>query len=91
MAVIGGGNSGIEAAIDLSGMARFVTVFEILPELKADQVLIDQAERRSNLRYLRTSLQKQLPLYRGKSTVLTIKIAIPVSVSIRRLTVSLFK
>lgn len=39
IAVIGGGNSGIEAAIDLSGIARQVKVIEFLPELKVDQVL----------------------------------------------------
>ena len=46
VAVIGGGNSGIEAALDLSGIVKSVTVFEFMPELKADQVLIDQAEKR---------------------------------------------
>lgn len=38
-AVVGGGNSGIEAAIDLAGICSKVTVFEFLPELKADKVL----------------------------------------------------
>lgn len=39
VAVIGGGNSGIEAAIDLAGIASHVTVLEFMPELKADAVL----------------------------------------------------
>ncbi len=39
IAVIGGGNSGIEAAIDLAGIAKHVTVLEFMPELKADAVL----------------------------------------------------
>ncbi|GIN86702.1 NADH dehydrogenase [Heyndrickxia sporothermodurans] len=39
VAVIGGGNSGIEAAIDLAGIVKHVTVFEFAPQLKADQVL----------------------------------------------------
>jgi alkyl hydroperoxide reductase subunit F len=39
VAVIGGGNSGIEAAIDLAGIAGHVTVLEFMPELKADSVL----------------------------------------------------
>ena len=43
VAVIGGGNSGIEAALDLSGIAKSVTVFEFAPELKADKILVDQA------------------------------------------------
>jgi len=40
VAVIGGGNSGIEAAIDLAGVVRHVTVIEFMPELKADAVLV---------------------------------------------------
>jgi alkyl hydroperoxide reductase subunit F len=39
IAVIGGGNSGIEAAIDLAGIASHVTVLEFMPELKADAIL----------------------------------------------------
>lgn len=39
VAVIGGGNSAIEAAIDLAGLATHVTVVEMMPELKADEVL----------------------------------------------------
>lgn len=39
VAVIGGGNSGIEAAIDLAGVVKHVTVLEFMPELKADLVL----------------------------------------------------
>ena len=39
VAVIGGGNSGVEAAIDLAGVVEHVTLFEFMPELKADSVL----------------------------------------------------
>lgn len=39
VAVVGGGNSGIEAAIDLAGICSKVTVLEFLDELKADKVL----------------------------------------------------
>ncbi len=39
VAVIGGGNSGVEAAIDLAGVVEHVTLFEFMPELKADAVL----------------------------------------------------
>src|SRR5690606_34037273 len=38
VAVVGGGNSGVEAAIDLAGIASHVTLFEFMPELKADGV-----------------------------------------------------
>ncbi len=40
VAVIGGGNSGVEAAIDLAGVVRHVTLIEFAPELKADAVLV---------------------------------------------------
>ncbi|WP_406622701.1 alkyl hydroperoxide reductase subunit F [Acidovorax sp. SDU_ACID1] len=39
VAVIGGGNSGVEAAIDLAGVVKHVTLLEFAPELKADAVL----------------------------------------------------
>ena len=39
VAVVGGGNSGVEAAIDLAGMAREVTLLEFEPKLRADAVL----------------------------------------------------
>ena len=39
VAVVGGGNSGIEAAIDLAGVVAHVTVVELLDELRADEVL----------------------------------------------------
>jgi alkyl hydroperoxide reductase subunit F len=39
VAVIGGGNSGVEAAIDLAGVVEHVTLLEFMEELKADAVL----------------------------------------------------
>ena len=39
VAVIGGGNSGIEAAIDLAGVVEHVTVLEFDSKLRADEVL----------------------------------------------------
>jgi alkyl hydroperoxide reductase subunit F len=39
VAVIGGGNSGVEAAIDLAGIAGHVTLFEFDSKLRADAVL----------------------------------------------------
>ncbi|MCA9785078.1 MAG: FAD-dependent oxidoreductase, partial [Candidatus Cloacimonetes bacterium] len=47
--VIGGGNSGVEAALDLAGIVNSVTVLEYLPELKADKVLVDQLQNTSNI------------------------------------------
>jgi alkyl hydroperoxide reductase subunit F len=39
VAVVGGGNSGVEAAIDLAGVVGHVTLVEFLDELRADDVL----------------------------------------------------
>lgn len=39
VAVVGGGNSGVEAAIDLSGIVEHVTLFEFGDDLRADEVL----------------------------------------------------
>jgi alkyl hydroperoxide reductase subunit F len=49
VAVIGGGNSGVEAAIDLAGIVGHVTVFEFMPTLKADQVLQDRLNSLPNV------------------------------------------
>lgn len=49
VAVIGGGNSGIEAAIDLAGICSKVTVLEFLEELKADQVLQEKVKSLPNV------------------------------------------
>ena len=40
VAVIGGGNSGAEAAIDLAGIVEHVTLLEFADQLKADAVLV---------------------------------------------------
>ncbi|MDT3765213.1 alkyl hydroperoxide reductase subunit F [Priestia filamentosa] len=49
VAVIGGGNSGIEAAIDLAGIVKHVTVLEFASELKADQVLQERLNSLPNV------------------------------------------
>src|ERR1019366_3778739 len=40
VAVVGGGNSGVEAAIDLAGICAHVTLVEFSDQLKADDVLV---------------------------------------------------
>jgi alkyl hydroperoxide reductase subunit F len=55
VAVIGGGNSGLEAAIDLSGIASEVTVLEFLDELKGDQVLQDKIAGIPNIRIIKSA------------------------------------
>jgi alkyl hydroperoxide reductase subunit F len=48
-AVIGGGNSGIEAAIDLAGIVAHVTVIEFADQLKADAVLVNKLKSLNNV------------------------------------------
>ncbi|MBA4109396.1 MAG: alkyl hydroperoxide reductase subunit F [Leptothrix sp. (in: Bacteria)] len=48
-AVIGGGNSGIEAAIDLAGVVAHVTVIEFADQLKADAVLVRKLQSLPNV------------------------------------------
>lgn len=42
VAVVGGGNSGVEAAIDLAGIAREVILLEFSDKLRADDVLVEK-------------------------------------------------
>ena len=49
VAVIGGGNSGVEAAIDLAGLVGHVSVFEFMPEMKADAVLVNKLKSLPNV------------------------------------------
>jgi NADH-dependent peroxiredoxin subunit F len=49
VAVIGGGNSGIEAAIDLAGVVAHVTVLEFAESLKADAVLVKKLNSLPNV------------------------------------------
>lgn len=70
VAVIGGGNSGIEAALDLAGIVKSVTVYEFMPELKADKVLVEQAEKRSNVTIVRNAATTQILAENGKVSAL---------------------
>jgi NADH-dependent peroxiredoxin subunit F len=49
VAVIGGGNSGVEAAIDLAGIVEHVTVLEFDSKLRADEVLQRKLRSLSNV------------------------------------------
>ncbi len=49
VAVIGGGNSGVEAAIDLAGVVEHVTLLEFADQLKADAVLVAKLESLPNV------------------------------------------
>ncbi|MEH7110060.1 alkyl hydroperoxide reductase subunit F [Bacillus sp. JJ1764] len=60
VAVIGGGNSGIEAAIDLAGIVNHVTVLEFMPELKADSVLQERLYSLPNVTVLKNVQTKEI-------------------------------
>lgn len=49
VAVIGGGNSGVEAAIDLAGIVQHVTLLEFADQLKADAVLVRKLQSLPNV------------------------------------------
>ncbi len=49
VSVIGGGNSGVEAAIDLAGVVAHVTLLEFAPELRADAVLVSKLRSLPNV------------------------------------------
>ena len=49
VAVIGGGNSGVEAAIDLANIVGHVTLIEFDNQLRADQVLQDKLRSMNNV------------------------------------------
>jgi alkyl hydroperoxide reductase subunit F len=56
VAVVGGGNSGVEAAIDLAGLVSHVTLIEYDAQLRADAVLIRKLQSLSNVKII-TSAQ----------------------------------
>lgn len=60
VAVIGGGNSGVEAAIDLAGIVEHVTVLEFQPELKADVVLQQRLYSLPNVTVLKNVQTKEI-------------------------------
>jgi len=52
VAVIGGGNSGVEAAIDLAGVVSHVTLLEFDSKLRADAVLVRKLESLPNVKII---------------------------------------
>jgi alkyl hydroperoxide reductase subunit F len=71
VAVVGGGNSGIEAALDLAGMVNHVTVFEFLPGLKADKILVEKAEAHDKITIIKNVATKEVIAESGKVVALT--------------------
>src|SRR5699024_2153030 len=66
VAVVGGGNSGVEAAIDLAGIVEHVTLFERNASLKADDVL---QERLSSLPNVTIIIMAQTTEVLGENSV----------------------
>ena len=66
ISVIGGGNSGVEAALDLAGIVKHVIVLEFADELKADQVLINKAKEKSNIEFITGAATQEIKATDGK-------------------------
>jgi alkyl hydroperoxide reductase subunit F len=60
VAVIGGGNSGIEAAIDLAGIVEHVTILEFDTKLRADEVLQRKARSMNNINIVTNALTTEV-------------------------------
>lgn len=60
VAVIGGGNSGVEAAIDLAGIVAHVTLVEYDSELRADAVLQRKLASLPNVRIVTSALTTEV-------------------------------
>ena len=64
--VVGGGNSGIEAALDLVKIVKHVTVLEFMPACKADQILIDRLTKNSNVKIITNAHIQEIQNQDGK-------------------------
>jgi alkyl hydroperoxide reductase subunit F len=60
VAVIGGGNSGVEAAIDLAGIVAHVTLIEFDAQLRADAVLQRKLHSLPNVRVITSALTTEV-------------------------------
>jgi alkyl hydroperoxide reductase subunit F len=58
--VIGGGNSGVEAAIDLAGVVSHVTLIEFDNQLRADAVLQKKLFSLPNVSVIKSALTKEV-------------------------------
>jgi len=66
VAVIGGGNSGVEAAIDLAGIVKHVTLLEFGAELRADAVLVNKLKSLPNVTILMNAQTTEFTGTNGK-------------------------
>ncbi|MDO5375778.1 alkyl hydroperoxide reductase subunit F [Staphylococcus rostri] len=60
VAVVGGGNSGVEAAIDLAGICKNVTLLEFGAEMRADKVLQERLNSLSNTTVITNAATKEI-------------------------------
>ncbi|MGJ8515974.1 alkyl hydroperoxide reductase subunit F [Carnimonas bestiolae] len=73
VAVIGGGNSGVEAAIDLAGIVKDVTVLEFQDSLRADAVLQRKLESLPNVKVIKNAQTTEVQGDGKKVTALAYK------------------
>ncbi len=73
VAVIGGGNSGVEAAIDLAGIVGHVTLIEFDGQLRADEVLQRKLRSLPNVRVIVSAQTTEVHGAGGKVNGLTYK------------------
>jgi len=71
VAVIGGGNSGVEAAIDLAGIVGHVTLLEFADEMRADEVLQKKLRSLTNVEILTSAQTTEITGEGGKVNGLT--------------------
>lgn len=60
VAVIGGGNSGVEAAIDLAGLVKHVTLLEFADTLRADEVLQKKLNSLPNVTVIKSAMTTEV-------------------------------
>ncbi len=73
VAVIGGGNSGVEAAIDLAGLVKHVTLLEFDTKLRADEVLQKKLNSMPNVTVIKNALTTEVLGDGSKVTALVYK------------------
>jgi alkyl hydroperoxide reductase subunit F len=73
VAVIGGGNSGVEAAIDLAGIVSHVTLVEFDGKLRADEVLQRKLRSLANVRVIVAAQTTEVHGADGKVSALSYK------------------
>lgn len=71
VAVVGGGNSGVEAAIDLAGIVGHVTLLEFADTLRADAVLQTKLRSLPNVTVITSALTTEVTGVDGKVNGLT--------------------